>query len=197
MTPLITRIEISEQTAASFESCRAVALRTARAQSPDVTIDRVKWSTSHDAMGWTMVVQWLPPEPERLWGLPGSETMFSDPIELYDAEVEPWLTDETDSGPWEVEEWSVRPTIDLLPHSAAILEWIADWVFDNGEVDEGFRDNYIAKTACDEVVAAAKALRQAIASKITYRMADEKVATWVLTRDPETDNPVVALKGNP
>lgn len=119
-------------------------------------------------------------ESVRLYGLEGDEHLFFDPAEV----VERWIEDNDGcTEAFEIEEWSVHPPQYHMPHAVEILGWIGEWTCENGDIG----DDMDLPIKDVEVVAAAKALLDLIASKVTWRMADELVATHTLTWDAENE----------
>lgn len=116
---------------------------------------------------------------ERLYGLPGAEHMYFDEAEVYETDIEPYL-DGHDRRPRIIEEWTVHPPTVHLPKAEHIVESVIEWACDNAEVDEGWSDKAPEPTD-PKMLAAAEALREAIAEKVTYRMANKKVAEHVVT----------------
>lgn len=140
---------------------------------------------------------------ERLYGLPSDEHLEFDPATVY--EHESWLNAQDDT--WEerestdplvpgymepvpppgfsfvIEEWSVAPPRRHLPAADRVLDYICEWVSDNGEIDEDGYDAWSSHADDPDVVAAFDAALDLLASKITYRMADKLVATHVVTFD--------------
>lgn len=126
------------------------------------------------------------PTLRRIYGTPGAEVLYDDPATVYEMDIEPWV-DEHDRRPRQIEEWSVHPPDYHLPDTTTILEWISEWVADNGEVTEGVYDDWTEACASHRSDLAAKALRQVIASQVTKRMACKLVATHEVTWDDESE----------
>ena len=116
---------------------------------------------------------------EFLYGVPGAEHLALDPDTVLDCEFDN-AAEEV-----ELEEWTVRPATDHLPRADRLLEWIEETAYDYGEVDEGFSDHLNNIMGREDVRAAASALLELIASKVTYCMADTLVSTttYVLVDD--------------
>ena len=114
--------------------------------------------------------------PERLFGLPGAETMALDPHEVV---LNAWEDgDPSDGGPWKVEEWDVQEPSAFLPSSSALLEHIVETVAeDHDEADEWFAEDVANAVGRPEVEALTGALLEVIASRITYRMAGKLLST--------------------
>jgi hypothetical protein len=124
---------------------------------------------------------------ERLFGLPGAERMYFD-IESVEPDEPDFYEDRV---PWIIEEWSVLPAVTHLPSAEHVLEYMAEWVGEQGEVDEYGCEHWTDFVTDPEVVAAAENLRTVFASKISYRMADkmlrEHLVTWNEAGDPLLD----------
>lgn len=118
---------------------------------------------------------------DRLYGLMDAEHLHNDPVMVYEVEV----MDVYDPMPEriEVEEWTVAPQRNHLPDAGDLLEWLHETACDRMEVDEGWCDHMEAATKKSDVIAAAEALLDLLASKNQYRMADQLVATHVITFD--------------
>ena len=119
---------------------------------------------------------------DRLFGVPDAENLHFDLASAYESEIEPWIED-GGRAPGVIEEWTVHPPEYHLPSAERIAEDIIENAAD--DTTEGYYDAtaHIWKEA--DVLAAAEALRQVIASHITYRMADKKVAEHQITWDDE------------
>lgn len=111
---------------------------------------------------------------EFLYGVPGAEEME------FDAETVLDLNDDLEEVV--VEKWTVRPVTDHLPDEDSLLDWLSDWIADNGEGTEGLHDAVQDAIGATEVTAAAKALIDAIGSKVTYCMADKLVGSTTYVR---------------
>lgn len=127
--------------------------------------------------------------PERLYGVPGTEHMHDDPAGVYESDIEEWASI---AEPQTIEEWTVKPVIDTVTSADCILDDIAERMGD--EMDENGHDELHKVIRHPEVVEAAEALRQAIASKVHYWWVDRLVATHTVTWD-EKDQPL--LDGEP
>jgi len=117
-----------------------------------------------------------PTEEQHLYGKPGDEHMHFDAQDVLDS---------CDGDEVEIEEWTVHPPRYHLPPAVNLLEWLAESDYD---VTEEWWESASDAAADPEVVAAAEALLDAMASKITYRMADKRVAVhkyrWVPAAEP-------------
>lgn len=130
---------------------------------------------------------------QRLYGLPHAERLHFDPADV----VQEWLDDRCDDDTerrFVIEEWSVHPPSYHLPSVATILERICEDAYDNewGEDSETWENATLKQ---DDVRAAAQALRDLIASKVTYRMANKKLRDLHVTPSDDPDNPL--LEGAP
>lgn len=116
----------------------------------------------------------------HLYGLVSAEHLYTDPATVWESEVEPF-------GPHAdsivIEEWTVAPQRNHLPDADDVLEHIHETACDRMETDEGWCDHMQAAVKKPDVVAATEALLDLIASKNQYLMADQLVATHVLTFD--------------
>lgn len=113
---------------------------------------------------------------DRLYGLPGDEDLYLDFDMAVDHAID--MTYGTDARVVEIEEWTVHPPQHHLPDAGRIVEWAIEWAADCGEVTEGWGEGFVLD---DAVIAAADALRDAIAGKIGFRMADRCVARHTVT----------------
>jgi hypothetical protein len=119
----------------------------------------------------------------RLWGLPGAEYMHFDYGSLYESEIEPYgeFDPPKPDTKVEIEEWSVKPARDHMPSSLGVVEWLQEWVEENGEIagDFDITFDFLA------VRKAADALLDEAARHVTWRMADKKLATHWVTWDEQ------------
>lgn len=127
--------------------------------------------------------------PERLFGIPGAEVLYLDLASAYEAEIDPWV-DELEHRPTVLEEWTVAPPANHLPPAERLLDWLVEWVADNGDVAEGYYDELENVVGNAEVLSAAEEFRDAVARRMTFRMADRLVAEHPVTWDA-TGNPLV------
>lgn len=129
---------------------------------------------------------------ERLYGLPDDEELFFDVAEVWERKVEPSI-EHDQGGSCVIEEWTVHPPDHHLPRAEHIVDSVIEWGHENGEVDEMWTTPDAAEP---ELLRAAEALRQAIAARIPYRMANAKVADHMLAWAPgEESQPL--LNGEP
>ena len=128
---------------------------------------------------------------QRLYGLPGAESMHFDPETVYETSIEPYV-DEHDRRPQVIEEWSVLPPISHVPLADSILEYIVEWVAEDGMITEGGYEQWDRLTKDPEIIAAAENLRTVLASKVQFRMADrhlrDHLVSWDEEGEPLLDN---------
>lgn len=124
----------------------------------------------------------------RLYGVPGSEMLHDDLGAAYETQIEPWL-DESDRTPRVIEEWTVSPPSAHLPSAADHVERLIEDASESAG-GEGYYDSEQHLIHDPDVLAAAEALLAALADRITYRMADRRVAEHTVTWDDE-DEPLV------
>lgn len=120
----------------------------------------------------------------RLYGLPGADCMFSELADCYEVDIEPWV-DGQHRHPWIIEEWTVHPPRHHLPTRDDLLVWIDEWACDMGEVGDGWPEHFGEVMDHPRVKEAAGQLLDAIASHITYRMADQLVRTITIMWDAD------------
>lgn len=119
------------------------------------------------------------PAPPNLFGLPDAETLYDDPAEVYETDIEPWVGDDRRS--WEIVEHASRWATDDVPDPDAIVDWIAE-TYAEGEMapDDGNETENRIK-ASPAVRMAAEMLFGAVCGTITYRWADTEVETHEVT----------------
>lgn len=110
-----------------------------------------------------------PNRPERLFGLPGAESMYLSIAELL-AIADP-------ESPVQIEERAIVDPIEHFPVPDLITEWIGEWLGDN-ELDEYGYENAVEALNHADVLALLSRAMQTAASKMTYFMADELVGRW-------------------
>ena len=119
-------------------------------------------------------------EAKFLYGYEGAEQLNDDPEDvaeyLWDSAADEF------EGPFLVEKWTVAPARKHLPESWRVLDFIAEWTSENGEVDEGFDDHMADLLHRPGVVAQVEAMLDFIAARIGYRMADQLVDTQMWWR---------------
>lgn len=126
----------------------------------------------------------VPVAIDRLYGEPEAEELFADPGEVI-AHALGYEDPDPDDGPLlvQVEEWTVHPPRHHLPSAEMVRDWIAGWVDDgaNSELSDPTPfDRVLGFHSGDgvdpDVEAAAEHLLDVIASKVTWRQADQLVA---------------------
>lgn len=134
---------------------------------------------------------WLVDKTEKLYGREGDEHLH---FEIEDAIEQAWdQGDDPDEGkPIIICEWTTHPASHHLPTAEVLLDWVAEWTSENGEVDEYGSDAWVNASTLPDVKEAAEKLLEVFGSKVTYKMADKQVATWTFpagTHDapPETE----------
>lgn len=115
----------------------------------------------------------------RLYGRPGDEILYHDFDTAVDYAIDHAAFDFPDVREVVIEEYTVLAPESHLPGADAIVEWMVEWGAEYGEVAEGW-DEDIPQDHPD-VIAAAEALRKALAAQITFRMADRVVARHRVT----------------
>lgn len=130
---------------------------------------------------------------QRLYCTPGAEECYFDPAGSYESQIEPWL-EPGDRERREIEEWSVLDPSEHVPPIDTLLDWLTEWIADNGMIDENGYDQWLEAARTPEVCQAADALLTAIASTIKYRMADKHLRSLWVTWD-EAGEPL--LDGEP
>lgn len=128
--------------------------------------------------------------PARLFGLPWAEALYATPGMCYRHSG----MEDMRPGPVVIEEWSVVDPHSHLPEPEHILSYIAEWVADNGEVDEGFDEQVQHATSTAAAVAAAEALVDTILVFVNRRMAKDIVERHTVTWTPSG---VPLLDGEP
>jgi hypothetical protein len=124
----------------------------------------------------------------RLFGIPDSETLWPDLGAAYEQQVE-WDRDESGPESRIIEEWTVAPPTVHLRDAAGLVEWLLEDAADNAGA-EGYYDDTEHLARDPELVALADALIAGMASRITYRVADRRVAEHVITWNAD-DEPLV------
>lgn len=119
---------------------------------------------------------------ERLWGLPGAERMHSDVAELWEADIEPYTDVLDERRSRFVEEWTVCPPSTHLLSPSDLLYAIHERVHDDGELTLDGGEDYFNEND-PKLLAAAQTLLDAIAETVTWRQADERIATHVVSWD--------------
>lgn len=122
---------------------------------------------------------------KRLYGLPGAEEMYFDPVEVYESEIDGQYPDQPEKV--EIEEWSVHPPSHHLPSVAYLVELLEEWCYESGELTDTIDVSFTSPS----VKEAAQKLLDTVAGEITWRMADKKLAlhwvTWAENGEPLLD----------
>jgi hypothetical protein len=127
-------------------------------------------------------------KPEYLYGAVGAEHLLDDPEEV----AERLFDDAGGDGPFEVEQWTVRPQRSCLPSVDWLIDTFTEHAADSAwyETDEGFYEHLTNIVLVPEVRAAADAFLDAVASRIGYHMADKHVGSswwWNVGTDERPD----------
>ena len=139
-------------------------------------------------------------EITRLYGIPGAEYMSTTPEAVYEEIIDDMFDIAAESElhlqpPVEIEEWDVHEPEYHMPAADAILEWIEEWTYDNGELMGDFE----LPISDPEVKKAAETLLTTIASKTWFRMARNKLGslwvTWNEEGNPLLDGKPMYVKG--
>ena len=118
-----------------------------------------------------------------LYGVPGAEVLYDDPAACFESEIDPWWEDGDHMvDVWEIEEWTSLPSRHHLPTIDWIIDHVAEWVADNGMVDECGVDLWDRHARDADVVAALDNWLDRWASKVSYLMADKCTRTLLVTR---------------
>lgn len=118
--------------------------------------------------------------PERLYGLPHAEYLYGDPAEVWETEIDGQYDE--DETAWTIEEWTATTAADRIVGGLSIVEGVMEYLCEE-MVESG--DAWTDVVGDAEVIAAADALSALIASKVTYRWAEKKVADHTITLDGE------------
>lgn len=116
--------------------------------------------------------------PTRLYGEPGAETLHTSleaaAQRAYD--IREW-TDAPSFAEIELEEYTVLHPGTHLPAADAIIEWIEETVGEDGMTTEDGYDEISEALRSPLVTVLLDAVREAVAERVMYRMADEHVST--------------------
>lgn len=119
---------------------------------------------------------------ERLFGFDDDEHLESDLAAVVDRWADNHLGDPDDEfdadAPTEILEWSVQSTIGIITPAYTIIEHITEWSCDGIALED---DPFESAYSDLKVVAAAEALRQAIAATCSWTWADQIVARHQIT----------------
>jgi hypothetical protein len=115
---------------------------------------------------------------DRLYGKPQAESLYTSLDLAIDAAIDD-LYDTPGVREVIIEEWTVHPPQHHLPDAEQIVDWVIEWAADSGEVAEGWGEDLWADDP--DLLVAAEALRDAIADKVGFRMADRMIARHTAT----------------
>lgn len=123
---------------------------------------------------------------DRMYCVPYAEIMHTDPTDVWELQID-WTPDH---GPvpedgWIIEEWTVRPVVFLGDYADTVAERVGEDLCDESEWTEDGMDAVSRAAGHPDVVAAFQEALDLLCSKVTYRMADEKVAEHRVTVDAE------------
>lgn len=122
-----------------------------------------------------------PATDSRLFGVPGAEILYTTIVGCYEACVDVYGEDDKHRAAHTIEEWTVRQPKSHLPSALGLVEWIGEHAAVN-DTSEEWSDDFADNASRDpDVLAAADALLRLIASKISYRMADKRIAVHTVT----------------
>lgn len=123
--------------------------------------------------------------PRRLYGLEDDEVLHTDIEDAIHTIVDRFWPDE--SGEFVVCEYTVHPPQHHMASAPDIVDHITELAAESGEVSEGWCEDAVDASHDATVLAAAEALRDAIANTIGYGMADRVIAkhpvTWRVDAD--------------
>lgn len=109
--------------------------------------------------------------PKRLFGLEGSESLWSSLDQAIVKQIDP-----NSDKPTLILEFDVHEPIDHLPPASRVSEFITDWACDQ-EVDENWCNELDAAAREDLWLESLTVMLHFLASKVTYRMARDLVDT--------------------
>lgn len=121
--------------------------------------------------------------PERLYGVPGAELCWPDLGSVYELQIEPDLVEKVPS-PRVIEEWSVWPAVALLPSARDLLDRLIEDAAENAGTGD-YYDSVEHLAREPELLALAQGLVDAFAGRITYSVADKRLAEHTVTWDDE------------
>jgi len=129
----------------------------------------------------------------RLYGLPDAEELWDDPGAVWESDIQPWYRGGGDT--WTIEEWTIRPNAELVGDPQPIAETVAEYASDQMGLEAGW-DYWEAASKDPEVLQAFQKAMWLLASKVSYKQADERVAVHVVTlQDGDWGRPL--LNGEP
>lgn len=120
---------------------------------------------------------------DRLYGIRDAEELHDSIVDAYELHVEPSY--EPEDGPCVIEEWTVHPPRYHLPSAPEIAAWLVDEAELNGDLTDEAGETLRRQLRHPEILTAADALLEALAARMTYRMADEMVAEHDVTFDAD------------
>lgn len=130
----------------------------------------------------------------HLFGLPGAEEMDTGISGAYEQWTYDYGADELPDLTVTVEEWTTkRPEVSPYDLSLAV-ENLVERVTDEG--DENYVECWEEAAELPDVMAAFQAAADLLASKITYRMADNQIHTHVISHTPQ-GTPMVSTDNGP
>lgn len=124
-------------------------------------------------------------EEHHLFGTPGAEQLYIDLATAYEYWMEDGFPPPDALTVVEFEEWTVVPATGHLPRVDRVLDFVVEWTAENGDLDEYGAEAFEKAATHEDVKVALATALDLLASKVGYRMADEKVATHVITHDAE------------
>lgn len=116
----------------------------------------------------------------RLYGLPFAEALYATPGMAYRHSG----VEDMRPGPVVIEEWSVVDPREHMPTPETILSSIAEWVAEEGMVDEDFSEQVDHATTTEAAIAAAEALVDTLLVFVNRRMAKDIVERHTVTWTP-------------
>lgn len=117
----------------------------------------------------------------RLFGIPGSEYLERSLQDAYERHIDPRFGEKPE---WEIEEWTVVDPRSQMPQVEMIAEYVAEWMADDAMFEEAYESWEKALSHPEVVEALSKAFDLA-ATKVTFWVADQRVATHKVTFDGE------------
>lgn len=146
---------------------------------PIVTIQLTGYGQVDAALTELLPPPYVQDPEERLFGLPGAERLDFGPEEVWESHVEA-----DDLTPMKIEEWTVVSQANLLPSAETILDHMLEhWVAE--EVIEEVWESWDYAQRLPDVVAAFRRAMDLLATKVTGRMADKRIAVHTVTYTDE------------
>ena len=132
-----------------------------------------------------MTAETAPDREPRLYGIPDAENMYLSLAEAYESQVD----GQEGNDPAVIEEWTAVSAMTLVQSAASIIEGLIEQVADGAP--DGLYDSICHLDAYPVVLAAAEALRDALADKVPdFYLADKRVAEHRITWDDQGENPM-------